>query len=129
MVVARLQGDDCGAALGPVPGRLQCHHLGVRAADRLRSPAPGDLPVTVQDHRADGRIGIGRALDLFGLLDGQPHHGLERHSVRCLEALAACWRRELTAAAGSAALYTAEPATKQSTPASAACSMVSALMP
>ena len=34
-----------------------------------------------------------------------------------------------TARAGSSAPYTAEPATKQSTPASAAASMVSALIP
>src|ERR1700752_851764 len=99
------------------------------AACRLGCPDTRDLPVGGQDDGADRRIGVCAALDQLGLLDGQPHGGLEPHNSRCGDAAAARRRSDSTAAAGSAALYTAEPATKQSTPASAASAMVSSLMP
>ena len=104
VVVARLEGDHRGAADGALTRPAQRHHLGVRAAGRLGCADAGDLAVAVQDDRADRRIGIGAALDPLGLLDGQPHRGVEIHSRRCFDAAAACRRSASTAAAGSSAL-------------------------
>ena len=104
MVVAWLEGDHRCAALGVCTRTSQRHHLGVCASGRLGSADAGDLAVAVQDDRADRRIGIGSALDHLGLLDGQPHRGVETHSRRCFDAAAACLRSASTAAAGSSAL-------------------------
>ena len=104
MVVARLERHHRRAADGALPCSAQGQHLGVRAPGRLGRPDSGDLVVAVQDHRAHRRIRIGAALDPFGLLDRQPHRGLEIHSRRCLDAAAAWRRNDSTAAAGSSAL-------------------------
>ena len=104
VVVARLQRHDRGAADSALPRPAQRHDLGVRAAGRLRCADAGDLAVAVQNDRTHRRIGIGAALDPIGLLDGQPHRGVEIHSRRCLDAEAACRRSDSTAAAGSSAL-------------------------
>ena len=57
-------------------------HAAHRAA-RFRPPRRFGL--AVHDDRPDRRI-AGTALDQVGLVDGQPHGGLETHSVRCLDA-------------------------------------------
>jgi hypothetical protein len=102
-VVARFQRHDRGATDGTLPRPSQRHHLGVRAAGRRRCTDAGDLTVAVQDDRADRRIGIRAALDPVGVLDGQPHRGLEIHKCKCLDAVAACLRSFSTATAGSSA--------------------------
>src|SRR5690606_5967417 len=71
---------------------------------------PGDVRVVVRHE------------DQVGPIPGRGGHG--RPVAR-----RAASRSARTAAAGSAAPYTAVPATKASAPASAACAMVSALIP
>jgi hypothetical protein len=107
VVIARLQGDHRGTAGGPGAGAAQRHHLGVRVPGRLGAADPGDLPGAVEDHRTDRRVRIGRALDVLGLFDGEPHGpfaGLgQGHNRRCGEDAPAWRRNAATAAAGSSA--------------------------
>ena len=104
VMVARLEGDHGRAARGASTRPPQRHHFRVGAAGRLGCADADGLAIAIQDDRADRRIGIGAALDQLGLLDGQPHRGVEAHSRRCFDAVAACLRSASTAAAGSSAL-------------------------
>ena len=103
-VVARFQGDDRGTSGGAGAGPPQREDLGVRPTRRRGGADAGDLTVTIQDDRSHWRIRIGAALDLFSLLDGRLHGGVEVHTDRCVAAAPACARSARTAAAGSSAL-------------------------
>ena len=58
-VGARLEGDQHGAAAGPVAGRGQRHDLGVRAAGPLVAPLADHGAGRVQDDGADVGVGVG----------------------------------------------------------------------
>jgi hypothetical protein len=81
-MVARFECDDGRTAGGAGTRPAQRHRLGMRTTGRLGCTDACDLTVAVQDDRADRRIRICCALDQLGLLDSQPHRGVETHSRR-----------------------------------------------